>query len=88
MTVKLSQELADALRANSDDALEVIDPSNDRVYFLVDGDTHRRAMDALQCQLDRKAIAEGLAQMEAGEGKPIDAAFENMRVNLGFPQRQ
>jgi len=26
--------------------------------------------------------------MEAGEGQPLDEAFEDMRKNLGFPERR
>ena len=88
MSTRISKELADAFRAAGEHSLEVVDPSDNRVYFLVDGETHRRAMDALQQQLDREAIADGLAQMDAGEGKPIEVAFEDMQAKLGFPHRQ
>jgi hypothetical protein len=44
-------------------------------------------MAALRRQQDHDAIAEGIAQMEAGQGKPLDEAFEGMRERLGFPQR-
>ena len=86
MAEKHPKELGDALQAQGDDALEVVNPNNNRVYFIVDGDTHRRAMDALRRQADREAIAEGIAQMEAGDGKPLDAAFDDLRGKLGFPQ--
>lgn len=87
MKTELSKELADAFRASGEHVLEVVDPTDNRVYFLVDGETHRRAMDALEQQLDREAIAEGISQMEAGQGKPIDTAFDDMREKLGFPER-
>ena len=88
MTPKLTEELANALQANGSDGLEVVDPATNRVYVIVDSGTYRQAFDALQRQNDRSAIAEGLAQMEAGEGKPAEQAFEGMRERLRFPQPQ
>lgn len=85
MTTKLTGELATALQAAGEDGLEVIDPQTNRVYHIVEEDIHRRAMPALRAQQDRAAIAEGIAQMEAGEGKPAQQAFDDLRVRLGFP---
>ena len=82
MTAKLSKQLADALHASGDDSLEVVDPRSNRTYVLVDGDTHRRAMEALRRQQDRDAIAEGIADMEAGRGVPLDEARKLTRQNL------
>jgi len=87
MTAKLSKELTDALNASGTSEIEAIDPTSGRVYFIVDSDTHRQAMEALRQQQDREAIAEGIAQMEAGQGKPLDEAFEAIRGRLGFPQQ-
>ncbi len=84
MVRKLTKELARALRANGADGLEVVDPDTNRVYMIVDGDAYRQALVALRKQQDRNAIAEGLAQMEAGEGKPADEAFERMQERLGL----
>jgi hypothetical protein len=86
MAAKLSKELASALHAAGNDGLQVVDPDTNRVYLIVDEDTHRRAMNALRAQQDREAIAEGIAQMEAGEGKPAEQAFEDIRARLNFPQ--
>ncbi len=85
MIPKLTKELTDALPANGPDGLEVIDPDTDRVYMIVDGETYQHALVALRQQQDRDAIAEGVAQMEAGEGKPADEVFEEMRERLSFP---
>ena len=85
MTEKLTKELATALHAAGNDRLEVIDPETNRIYLIVDEETHRRAMRALRAQQDCEAVAEGVAQMEAGEGKPAEQAFEEMRTRLGFP---
>ena len=87
MIPKLSQELAEALTASGDEPLEVVNPNDNRTYFVVDGETHRQAMQALRRQHDRAAIAEGIAQMEAGEGTPIEDAFEEIRGQLGLADR-
>ena len=84
MTAKLTKELTAALHATGNRELEVVDPETSRLYFIVDSETHRRAMDALRRQQDREAIAEGLAQMQAGQGRPLDQAFAEMRARLGF----
>jgi predicted transcriptional regulator len=41
----------------------------------------------LRRQQDREAIAQGIAKMEAGEGIPLDEAFNDIRSNLGLRQR-
>ncbi len=86
MIMKITQELADALHTSGDSELEVVDPQTQRRYVLIDSETHRRAMDALRREQDHEAIAEGLAQMEAGQGQPLDEAFADLRSRLGFPQ--
>lgn len=88
MAAKLTKKLAAALHAAGYTELEVIDPDTERTYFLVDSDIHLRAMEALRRQQDHDAIGEGIAQMEGGEGKPLDQAFYEMRARLGFPLSQ
>ncbi|WP_166822024.1 hypothetical protein [Thalassoroseus pseudoceratinae] len=88
MTPKLSKELADALRDSQTGELEVVNPENNRIYVVVDGDTHRQAMDALRRQQDRDAIAQGITEMEAGEGVPLGQAFNEIRAELSLRQRQ
>lgn len=85
MTVELTQELAAALHASGDNGLELVDPQTRRIYVLVESEMHQRAMQALDRQQSQAAIAEGLAQMQAGEGKPLDQAFADLRGKLGFP---
>lgn len=82
MTFKLNKDLVDALNASGNDSLEVIDPGNNRTYVVVDAETHRQAMGALRRQRDREAIAEGIAQMEAGQGIPLEEAREQTRQHL------
>ena len=88
MTAKLSRELADALKTADNGELQVVDPDTNHVYFVVDGDVHREAMAALKRQRDRDAIAEGVADMEAGRGLPVAEADAHLREKLGFPPRQ
>ena len=85
MTPKLSKELSDALDANERGPLQVVDPSTERTYFIVEGKTHRQAMQALQQQRrqdDHAAIAEGIAQMEAGEVISLDEARKQTEERL------
>ena len=84
MTVRLSKEPADALRAAEHHELELIDPETHRRYVLVDSETHQRAMRALQRQQDFDAIARGLREMEAGGGEPLDQAFADIRRRLNL----
>lgn len=82
MIVKLTKELAAALHATGEGELEVVDPETLRLYLIVDSEIHRRAMEALRCQQDRDAIAQGIAEMEAGEGIPVDEARRLTRQQL------
>ena len=84
LTAKLTKELAAALHANGEGELEVVDPETSQLYFIVDCETHRRAMEALRRQQDREAIARGIAEMEAGQGMPLAEAFNDIRSNLGL----
>lgn len=88
MAAKLTKELAEALHAAGENELEVVDPDTKRIYFVVDADVHRLAMDALRRQQDRDAIAQGVAELEAGEGTPLDEAFADIRARLGLRQRR
>lgn len=74
MSLKLTAELAAALHASQAGQLEVVDPSTDRTYVLVDCETHRQAMEALRRQQDREAIARGIAEMESGQALPLAEA--------------
>lgn len=86
MIAKLNKELADALHASGAGQLEVVDPETNRTYTIVDSEMHRQAMEALRRQQDHEAIAQGIAEMEAGGGIPLEEAFAEMRVRLGFSQ--
>lgn len=88
MTPKLSQDLVDALNSSGTGELEVVSPTGNRRFFVDDEEIHRQAMEALRRQQDHTAIANGSAQMEAGEGTPLDEAFDGIRASLSLPQRQ
>ena len=74
MTPKLTQEQYDALHSNGNEPLPVVDPTNQHVYFVVDGETHRQGMAALRQREDLEAIRRGVDDMEAGRGIPIEEA--------------
>ena len=87
MITKLTRELADAVNASEATGLEVVDPSTNRIYVIVDGETHRRAMDALRRVQDVESIQRGAVQADAGEGIPLDDADRRLREELGFEAR-
>ena len=82
MTAKLTKEVAAALHPTGERELEVVDPDTSRVYFIVESETHRQAMDALRRQQDRNAIAQGIAEMEAELGIPLADARKLTRDRL------
>jgi hypothetical protein len=71
MNPKITPEMANALHANNGD-VRVTDPDTQRVYVLVDDDTHRKAMEALKQREDLEAIQSGLDDMEAGRSMSVD----------------
>jgi hypothetical protein len=86
MTTKLPAELRQAILEGGS-ALRLEDEQTHAVYFVVDEDTHRRAMRALSQQEDHEAIGEGIEQMEAGQGRPIADVDADIRQEFGFPPR-
>ncbi len=84
MTAKLSKELAADLHATGDRELEVIDPDTERTYFLVDRETHLRAMEALRRQQDRDAMA---TIIELGATAAPDVRVAHIRLCPGLAGR-
>lgn len=83
MTPKpLSSDLAEALHAAGDEPLPVIDLSSKNVYFLVDEQTHRKAMAALRQREDIAAIQTGIDDMEAGRISPVNESFDRIEKQL------
>jgi D-arabinose 1-dehydrogenase-like Zn-dependent alcohol dehydrogenase len=83
--IKLTQEQRAAL-AEYPDGVPCHDDATQRVYFLVDEQTHQQAMAALKQQGDLVAVGNGIAQMQAGAGTPLAEAREELATELGFSQ--
>ena len=88
MTPKLTDEMREALQQQPAGPVEIPDDETQRVYVLIDAELHQRAMRALQRQEDLAAIQEGIDDLEAGRGMPIEEADSRIREKLGFPSRQ
>jgi predicted transcriptional regulator len=71
--VKLTEEQRAALRQHPD-GIPCEDTVTQRIYFLVDAEVHRRAMEALQRQEDedKAAIERGLADADAGRTMTLE----------------
>lgn len=82
MPPDLSNEMISALRTANGRELEVVDPTTQRVYMLVEAGLYQRAMEALRLQQDREAIAQGLSELETGDGIPIEEARLQTRARL------
>jgi predicted transcriptional regulator len=65
--------------------VEVCDEQTQRVYVLVEGELHRRALDALRQQEDIAAIQDGIDDMEAGRVVPLEEADRLLRDELRLP---
>jgi hypothetical protein len=82
MAIPLSHELSAALHAAGGDQLELVDPTTNRTYVLVDREVFRRALELLRGEDDLAAIARGIAQMEAGEGMSLSESRRQNREAL------
>ena len=86
MTTKLPAELRQAIKQNPQE-VRLEDEQTHAVYFVIDEETHRRAMRALQEKEDNDAIAEGLQQMENNEGRSLHEVNAAMQKDFGLPPR-
>jgi hypothetical protein len=85
--IKLTEELRSAL-AESAEPLRVKDETTQTNYVLVEEAVHRDAMLVLAQQHDDAAsIARGLAQLEAGLGRPLAEVDVDTRQEFGFAPR-
>lgn len=77
--VKLSEEVAEALRASKGEPVSVDVPGFDRRFVVVDQATHDAAMAALELQKNVDLIRVGVNEMEAGLGRPFDEAMDDIK---------
>jgi hypothetical protein len=75
MDTELSPEISVALRASKSNSLLVVDPVTNRRYVIIDAEEFARLEDA-------NAIRQGISQMEAGLGQPLDEAMNEVRSLL------
>jgi len=80
--VKLSVEVAQALIKCHGEPLAVEVPGSDQRFILVEQSTYDEAMAALQYQRNVAAIRVGIQQMDAGMGRPLDEAMDDIREKL------
>jgi predicted transcriptional regulator len=86
MTPKLSQEQRDAIRQHGG-PVEVEDDETRKVYVIIEGDLHQRAMQALDEHDARRAIRTGIDDLEAGRVVPLAEVDARLRKKLGLPAR-
>ncbi len=71
MTPNLPKEMVDALHTGNG-VVRGIDPNTQRVYVLVDDETHQKAMDALRQREDLEAIQAGIDDLQAGRSLTLE----------------
>ena len=86
MTTKLPDELRQPLRQNPKE-VRLEDDQTHAIYFVIDEETHRRAMQALREQEDWNSVQRGLEGRQQGHELPIAQADAAIRKELGFPPR-
>ncbi len=86
MIAKLPAELRQAIQQNPNQ-VRLEDEQTHAVYVIIDEETHRRAMQALQEQEDWESIQRGLKQREQGLGQPLAEVDAEIRKEFGFPPR-
>jgi hypothetical protein len=80
----LPTNITEAIKSGNTADLRFVDPETQKVYFLLDDETHRRAMDAIRQQDDWDAIEEGVAQAKRGESISADELKVQIRNEFGF----
>lgn len=80
--VKLSEEVAEALKAAKGEPLCVDVAGLDGRFVIVEQATYDAAMVALELQKNQELIREGIASMEAGRTRPVDESMEEIHGRL------
>lgn len=86
MTPKLSQEQREAIQQHGG-PVEVEDDETRKVYVIIEGDLHQRAMQALEEHDARRAIRAGIDDLQAGRIVPFAELDSRLRKKLGLPER-
>jgi hypothetical protein len=86
MTTKLPDELREAIKLHPK-PVRLEDDQTNAVYFVIDEETHLRAMRALQEKEDWESVQRGLKDREQGNELPLAEADTKIREELGFPPR-
>ena len=81
--VKLTDEQIAAVMQNPEGVC-CEDSTTHRVYFLVEEQLHRQAMQALRQQQDIEAVRQGFAQMETSAGTPVEDVRDQLAREMGF----
>ncbi len=84
----LTPDLADALRAAGDEPLSLIDPANQHVYWIVNQETHQRAMKALRHQEAIESIRRGVDSMTDGDGMTLAESQQRTKKAIGEATEQ
>lgn len=74
MILNLTPEQRSALHASDGGPIQLRDEETSAIYVVVDAETHRRAMEALDRQRALESVRRGIAQMEEGLGRPASEA--------------
>ncbi len=86
--VKLSEEVAEALKAANGRPIAVDVPGFDHRFVVIDQAEYDAAMAELELQKNVALIREGIADVEAGRVQPLEEAMDDIRRELGFRPRQ
>ena len=86
--VKLSEEVAEALKAAKGRPIAVDVPGFDHRFVVIDQAEYDAAMAELELQKNVSLIREGIADVEAGRVQPLEEAMDDIRRELGFRPRQ
>lgn len=85
MAPRISDELQEAADAQVDRHVVVEHECTQKVYYLYTGELHLRATRAMQAEDDNQANAEGLRELESGQGRPLHEVDADMRKEFGLP---
>lgn len=83
MTPRLTNEQSEALHASGDE-MQILDPSTNKVYVVVEQSIHQKAKAAMQLrdEEDLAAIQSGIDDVEAGRTTLAAEAHKRIRENL------